>query len=85
MLHEAFVCWSHLSVEQETTVTCWQSETIYRYWQAAANTVSLPQGVCLVIPPMHLLTCDTRRPSVPSCRGGGCACQKPIYIHFLIS
>lgn len=84
MLREAFICWSHLSVEQETTVTFWQSETIYSYWQAAVNTVSLPQGVCLVILPMHLRTCDTRRLTAPI-RRAVCACQKPIYIYFLIN
>lgn len=60
MLHEVFICWSHFSVEQETTVTLWQRETIYSYQQVAANSVSFLQGVCLVILPMHLLTCDTR-------------------------
>lgn len=43
MLHEALTCWNHLSMEQETTVTFWQSGDIYSYWQAAVNTVSLPR------------------------------------------
>ena len=63
MLHETF-CWNHLSVEQETTVTFWQGETIYSYWQAATNNTYLPRGVCLVILPVHLLTCNTRRQTV---------------------
>lgn len=33
---------------------------------------------------MHLLTCDTRRLTVPTCRAV-CACQQPISIYFLIN
>lgn len=45
MSHGAFIYWSHLSAEQEKTAIFWQSKTIYSYWQADANAVSLPPGV----------------------------------------
>lgn len=48
------------------------------------HPLSLPQGVCLIILPMHRLTCDKRRLTAPSCRTV-CTCQMLIYMHFFIT
>lgn len=73
MLHEA-LCWSHLSVEQETTVTFWRGEAIYSYWQAATNTASLPPGSLTGNPDAPPYLPVTREDKL--FQAAVCACQK---------